>query len=125
MGLTIIATIIILLLILCGWCLMQRLRRGSYPQTECTVHIEGGCGDTFQMALEFKNQKLIRTRYRTTGCAYSLMCLRAAAELAKDKTPSEIKTIDRHQIARAVGGLPPAGTPLTPGQYVARRRLRT
>lgn len=68
--------------------------------------LTGTCGDTMEIALKFENGRVSKASCYTDGCAYSLNCVYAAADLAKGKTPDEILEIDSKRIQEAIGGLP-------------------
>jgi len=68
--------------------------------------ITGSCGDTMEISLKFKRGRVVESAYWTNGCAYSLNCVCAAAELAKGRTPDEILDIHPDAIRRSVGDLP-------------------
>ena len=68
--------------------------------------ITGTCGDTMEICLSFKDNKVMDAACWTSGCVYSLNCVTAAGELAKGKTPDEIIRIDAHLIQESIGGLP-------------------
>jgi nitrogen fixation NifU-like protein len=70
------------------------------------ARLTGFCGDSMEIALKFRNDRVTETAYWTNGCAYSFNCIYAAAELAKGKTPDEILEIDPELIRKYVGGLP-------------------
>ena len=76
----------------------------SFPSGK--ARLTGSCGDTMEIALKFHHDRVAEIAYWTNGCAYSLNCLFAAAELAKGKTPDEILEIDPELIRETVGGLP-------------------
>jgi NifU-like protein involved in Fe-S cluster formation len=68
--------------------------------------ITGSCGDTMEISLKFRDERVTEVATWTNGCAYSLNCICAAADLAKGKTPDEILEIDPELIQKSVGGLP-------------------
>jgi NifU-like protein involved in Fe-S cluster formation len=68
--------------------------------------ITGQCGDTMEIGLKFKGDRVVNTSQWSSGCTHSAGCVRAAAALAKDKTPDEIIEIDAGRIRTSVGGLP-------------------
>jgi len=70
------------------------------------ARITGSCGDTMEISLKFRDDRVAEAAYWTNGCAYSLNCVCAAADLAKGKTPDEILEIDPELIRDSVGGLP-------------------
>lgn len=71
-----------------------------------TARITGACGDTMEIQLKFKEDRVEKTAHWTDGCVYSLNCVCAAADLAGGKDPEEILEIDADRIQRSVGGLP-------------------
>ena len=70
------------------------------------ARITGACGDTMEICLEFKEDRVAKTSHWTDGCAYSLNCVYSAADLANGRTPDQILYIDTDLIQRSVGGLP-------------------
>jgi NifU-like protein involved in Fe-S cluster formation len=70
------------------------------------ARITGHCGDTMEIDLKFRGDRVSETSYWTDGCAYSLSAVYAAADLAKGKTPDEIIAIDAEVIQKTIGGLP-------------------
>ena len=70
------------------------------------ARITGSCGDTMEISLKFSDERVTEVATWTDGCAYSLNCICAAADLAKGKTPDEILEIDPELIRNSVGGLP-------------------
>ena len=70
------------------------------------ARITGRCGDTMEIGLQFRKNRVEKASYWTDGCVYSLNCVCAAAELAKGKSPDEILSIDPDVIQESIGGLP-------------------
>ena len=70
------------------------------------AYITGKCGDTMEIRLRFKGVRVVENSHWTDGCAYSLNCVCAAADLARGRSPDEILDIDAHLIQESVGGLP-------------------
>ncbi len=70
------------------------------------ARITGHCGDTMEIDLKFRGDRVSETSYWTDGCVYSLSAVYAAADLAKGKTPDEIIEIDADFIQKTIGGLP-------------------
>jgi nitrogen fixation NifU-like protein len=59
-----------------------------------------------EICLKFKEDRVAESSHWTDGCAYSLNCVCAAADLAKGRTPDEVLEIDADLIQKSVGGLP-------------------
>ena len=76
----------------------------KYP--DGNARITGHCGDTMEIDLKFRGDRVSETSYWTDGCVYSLSAVYAAADLAKGKTPDEIIEIDADLIQETIGGLP-------------------
>lgn len=70
------------------------------------ARLTGSCGDTMEIALKFRYNRVVETSYWTNGCAYSFNCICAAAEMARGRTSDEILEIDPEMIRESVGGLP-------------------
>ena len=70
------------------------------------ARITGRCGDTIEIYLRFKKDRVVESAFWTDGCTFSLNCAYAAAELAKGRTPDEILEIDSNIIQESIGGLP-------------------
>ena len=70
------------------------------------ARITASCGDTMELSLKFRNDRVVEAAYWTNGCAYSLNCICAASDLAKGKTPDEILEIDPELVRKSIGGLP-------------------
>jgi nitrogen fixation NifU-like protein len=75
-------------------------------QPDGRARITGSCGDTMEICLKFKEDRVSKTSHWTDGCAYSFNCVSSAAEMARGRRPDEILEIDADLIQRSVGGLP-------------------
>ena len=68
--------------------------------------VTGRCGTLMEMEVAFQDGKVTGISRTTTGCAKSMNCLEAAADMAMNRTPEEIAAIDPDQIQDKAGGLP-------------------
>jgi len=79
------------------------------PYIDCPdakARVTGRCGDTMEICLTFdQNGRVNDSSYWTNGCSYSLTCVAAASDLAKDKSPEEIMDIRADLIQHSIGGL--------------------
>ncbi len=100
LGIGILTTIVLL------WFLITYWLNPHVESPDGKARITGSCGDTMEISLKFRNERVTEAAYWTNGCAYSLNCICAAADLAKGKTPDEILVIDPELIQQSVGGLP-------------------
>lgn len=99
----------ILLLIVAGYQALkalkaaQRIRR--QPEGFLSINCAGDCGSAFEFMLSMENECVRQAEVKGGRCGHSLICARAAASLAKGKTPTQLKAITAHQIAQSAGGL--------------------
>ncbi|MEW6079772.1 MAG: iron-sulfur cluster assembly scaffold protein [Thermodesulfobacteriota bacterium] len=68
--------------------------------------IKGDCGDTMEIFLKFKDDRVTAAAFMTDGCGPSQVCGSFAAELAIGKNPEELKAISGDVILKVIGGLP-------------------
>ena len=68
--------------------------------------VTGSCGDTMEIRLKFRADRVVESSHWTNGCAHSLNAVCTAAELAHGKSPDEIVEISAEEIRHAMGGLP-------------------
>jgi len=95
----------VLLLVVGIWFAVSYRLNPDDSAKNARARITGVCGDTMEIGLEFKNDRVIGYSYWTDGCVYSLNCVLRAAEMAKGKTAQAILDIDAKDIEKTVGGL--------------------
>jgi len=88
------------------WFLLHYWLNPHVESPDGKARVTGSCGDTMEISLKFRDERVKEAAYWTNGCAYSFNCICAAADLAKGKTPDEILEIDPELIQKSVGGLP-------------------
>ncbi len=66
------------------------------------------CGDILELAIKMDAGRIAAIRFRAKGCVPAIACASAMAELAVGKMTAQASAIDKDEIVRAVGGLPPA-----------------
>jgi nitrogen fixation protein NifU and related proteins len=96
----------ILIAIVLLWFLLAYWLNPHVQAPDGKACITGSCGDTMEISLKFRDERVTETASWTNGCAYSLNCICAVADLAKGKTPDEILEIDPELVQKSVGGLP-------------------
>lgn len=79
---------------------------GAIEKPDGFSRITGPCGDTMQIALKVKGNRIQEIRYITDGCATSIASGSMATELAESKTLEEAQGIGQDTILEALGGLP-------------------
>jgi nitrogen fixation protein NifU and related proteins len=84
---------------------------GDIPDADAIAEIENPvCGDILRLALKVAAGRIAEIRFKAKGCVPSMACASTITELAQGKTVKEARSIDRHQLIAAVGGLPEAST---------------
>ena len=96
----------VLLVIVGLWFFITYVLTPHIKHPDGKARITGHCGDTMEIDLKFRGDRVLETSYWTDGCAYSLSAVYAAAHLLKGKMPDEIIEIDADVIQKTIGGLP-------------------
>ena len=69
--------------------------------------VKGSCGDTMEMFIKIKNDRISESGFQTDGCGTSIVCGSVATTLAQDKTFIEaLAGVSADIILKRVGGLP-------------------
>ena len=97
---------LILLFFVGGWAFFSYLLSSEIKNPDGYARVEGNCGDTMELSFKVKDGRITETHHWTNGCSVSGQCVEAAARLAMDKTPAEIKRINMMHIMDQVGRLP-------------------
>jgi nitrogen fixation NifU-like protein len=79
---------------------------GNLVDADGTGQITGPCGDTMQIWLKVKNDKIIDAVFTTDGCGTTRACGSIVTEIAQDKEISQALGITREFILEQLGGLP-------------------
>ena len=67
----------------------------------------GTCGDTMEMFLRVKDDKIIECTFQTDGCGTTIVCGSVATEMAAGKPFIEaLGAVSAAEILRVLGGLP-------------------
>jgi len=82
------------------------LYMGKMENSDAHAHVKGECGDTIEIFLKFKNDRIKKASFLTDGCGPSAVCGSFAAEMSIGKSPDEILEITGEAILKKVGGLP-------------------
>ena len=85
---------------------LNPLYMGSIDNPDGYGRVTGSCGDTMQIFLKFKNDRIEEASFQTDGCGSSAVCGSFAAEMALGKNPEEITEITGEKILEKLGGLP-------------------
>jgi len=69
--------------------------------------VKGVCGDTMEMYLKMKDEKVTECTFQTDGCGTTIVCGSVATELAAGKSFVEaLGVVNAAEILRVLGGLP-------------------
>jgi nitrogen fixation NifU-like protein len=82
------------------------LYMGKMENSDAHAQVKGECGDTIEIFLKFKNDRIREASFLTDGCGPSAVCGSFAAEMAIGKSPDEILEITGEAILKKLGGLP-------------------
>lgn len=65
------------------------------------------CGDQLKIYLRIKNNKILNAKFETFGCMVSVGVSSAVTEIAKNKTLDQAKKINKQDIIKLIGQVPP------------------
>ena len=82
------------------------LYQGELKNADAHARITGQCGDTMEIFLKFKHNRVIEASFVTDGCGSSSVCGSFAAEMALKKDPDEIMDITGETILGRLGTFP-------------------
>lgn len=69
--------------------------------------VKGSCGDTMEMFIKVKNDRISECGFQTDGCGTTIVCGSVATTLAQNKTFIEaLAGVGADVILKQVGGLP-------------------
>jgi nitrogen fixation NifU-like protein len=67
----------------------------------------GSCGDTMEMFVKIKDEKITECTFQTDGCGTTVVCGSVATDLAAGKTFLEaLGSVSAAEILRVLGGIP-------------------
>lgn len=69
--------------------------------------VKGPCGDTMEMYIKMKDEKISECTFQTDGCGTTIVCGSVASELAQNKSFTQaLGLISAEAILKQLGGLP-------------------
>jgi NifU homolog involved in Fe-S cluster formation len=80
---------------------------GRIEEPQGAGRATGICGDTMEMTLRIRNDRILDINFLTEGCGTTAAIGSMTTELAKGKTVQEALQISPEDIVAAVEGLPP------------------
>jgi len=85
---------------------LQPRNMGKIEEPHGFGRVTGPCGDTMEIFLRIRNDRLIEATFLTDGCVTTLASGSMATELAMGKTVHEAFRINQQMILDNLGGLP-------------------
>ena len=79
---------------------------GSMPDAEGFTSVTGPCGDTMEIWLRVKADRVVDATFWTDGCGTTIAAGSMITELAKGKAVGEALKITQQDVLNASGGLP-------------------
>ena len=89
-------------------CGPQPRNMGELPRPDGIGRARIPCGDCMQIGLRIIEDVVAQALFMTNGCDTVVACGDAVTELARGKSTAEAMLLDEDDIAREIGGLPPA-----------------
>lgn len=69
--------------------------------------VKGSCGDTMEIFIKMRDEKISECGFQTDGCASSIVCGSVATEVAQNKSfVQALGSISADDILKRLGGLP-------------------
>jgi nitrogen fixation NifU-like protein len=81
---------------------------GKIADADAHGKVRGSCGDTMDIFLKIKNDKIIDAKFITDGCGPSIVCGGTVTELVKARYIRDAFKINAEKILEELGGLPEA-----------------
>src|SRR5580704_4085303 len=79
---------------------------GGLPAPAVTVEVSNPvCGDILRLSVLIENGRVKEARYKVRGCTASIAAGSALTELILGKETGALRSINRDDVERAVGGL--------------------
>lgn len=79
---------------------------GQVPAPDGFGRIVGGCGDTMEIYLKVRGDRVANASFWTDGCGPSIASGSMVTEMAKGKSVREAQKITQQDVLDALGGLP-------------------
>jgi nitrogen fixation NifU-like protein len=76
------------------------------PAPDGFGRVIGTCGDTMEIYLKIRDDRIINASFWTDGCGPSIASGSMITEMAKRMNISEAQRINQHDVLTALGGLP-------------------
>jgi nitrogen fixation NifU-like protein len=81
---------------------------GKMDAADSHGKVRGSCGDTMEIFLKIKDDKIVDATFITDGCGPSIVCGSTVTELVKGRHTRDAVEINAEKILDELGGLPEA-----------------
>lgn len=79
---------------------------GPLEDADASGGLKGGCGDTINIYLKFRHNRVEKASYTTDGCTSSSLCGSFTAELAHGRSPEELLELEPDDVLNKIGTFP-------------------
>ena len=79
---------------------------GRIEDADGFASVTGPCGDTMEISLRVRGERVVDAAFWTNGCGTSIACGSVVTELVKGKDVAEALKIDSQRIISVLEGLP-------------------
>jgi NifU-like protein involved in Fe-S cluster formation len=80
---------------------------GALRDANAYAKYKGTCGDTAEMWLRIDGGRIRKATFMTDGCAPSVACCSAAAQLVEGMKPESAQELTQEQVLEVAGAIPP------------------
>jgi len=81
---------------------------GEVQNPRASAQMENSaCGDVLRFTLRMEGGRIEEIRFLAQGCVAAVACASALTELVWQRSLADARGLQREQVVRAVGGLPP------------------
>ena len=79
---------------------------GSMPEADGFGSVTGPCGDTMEIWLRIRNDKIEYATFWTDGCGTTIACGSMVTEIVKGKSIAQALCTNQDEVLQALGSLP-------------------
>jgi nitrogen fixation NifU-like protein len=79
---------------------------GEIPTPDGFARVTGPCGDTMEIYLKVRDNRVMNASFWTDGCGPSIASGSMITEMVKQMNVSEAQRVSQHDVLAALGGLP-------------------
>jgi nitrogen fixation NifU-like protein len=81
---------------------------GEVSEPDASAELENpACGDVMRLTARLEAGRIMEIRFLAQGCVAAVACASALTELVQGKSLEEVRLLQREELVRVVGGLPP------------------